>query len=247
MQIGPADLPILILAGGRGQRLGDMTSDRPKPLVEILGRSFLEWQIDRLQAQGFRRFWISVGYLAKKFQEVPWAKRFPDLHFDFFAESNPLGTGGAVIEILEQKWGEKSQPQFLWVVNGDTLLEAPLPDLSSSPFPVTYLAVPPSQAMDAEPNLAVNKEDAILEIQSGKGEWLDAGALFFKSLSDTVAWMDLAHEPPYSIHEALRPGIARQKLGIFRQSGRCFDMGTPSRLKRLEEFLKAQPKGIRPW
>ena len=41
----------VILAGGRGTRMRPITNDRPKPMVPILGRPFLEYQIEQLREQ----------------------------------------------------------------------------------------------------------------------------------------------------------------------------------------------------
>jgi histidinol-phosphate phosphatase family protein len=53
----------VILAGGRGTRMRPITDDRPKPMVPVLGRPFLEYQIEQLRDQGFDRVLILLGYL----------------------------------------------------------------------------------------------------------------------------------------------------------------------------------------
>ena len=56
----------LILAAGLGTRLGDLTSDRPKALVEVCGRTMLEHQLQHLSAAGFDRFVINIHHFAPK-------------------------------------------------------------------------------------------------------------------------------------------------------------------------------------
>lgn len=53
----------VILAGGRGTRMRPLTNDRPKPMVPVLGRPFLEYQIEQLREQGFERVLLLLGYL----------------------------------------------------------------------------------------------------------------------------------------------------------------------------------------
>ena len=53
----------VILAGGRGTRLRPITNSRPKPMVSILGRPFLEYQVEQLREQGFERVLLLLGYL----------------------------------------------------------------------------------------------------------------------------------------------------------------------------------------
>src|SRR5258708_15434424 len=52
----------VILAGGRGTRMRPVTDDRPKPMVPVLGRPFLEYQVEQLRDQGFERVLILLGY-----------------------------------------------------------------------------------------------------------------------------------------------------------------------------------------
>jgi histidinol-phosphate phosphatase family protein len=68
----------VILAGGRGTRLGPLTLTRPKPMVEIQGRPFLEYQIEQLCEQGFKRVLLLLGYL-------------PEVVRDYFGNGRPWG------------------------------------------------------------------------------------------------------------------------------------------------------------
>ena len=58
----------VILAGGRGERLRPITDDRPKPMAPVLGRPFLEYQIEQLRDQGFERVLMLLGYLPEVVQ-----------------------------------------------------------------------------------------------------------------------------------------------------------------------------------
>ena len=59
----------VILAGGRGTRLKPLTDTRPKPMIEIHGRPFLEYQIEQLRDQGFERILFLLGYRPEVVQE----------------------------------------------------------------------------------------------------------------------------------------------------------------------------------
>jgi histidinol-phosphate phosphatase family protein len=58
----------VILAGGRGTRLKPLTDTRPKPMVEICGKPFLEYQVEQLRDQGFKSILLLLGYLPEVVQ-----------------------------------------------------------------------------------------------------------------------------------------------------------------------------------
>ena len=59
----------VILAGGRGTRLRPISDVRPKPMVEIHGKPFLEYMIEMLRDQGFERILLLLGYLPEVVQD----------------------------------------------------------------------------------------------------------------------------------------------------------------------------------
>lgn len=70
------DIPVVILAGGRGMRLHELTESLPKPMAPIGGRPIL-WHIMRIYAdQGFRRFILCLGYkgdtIKEYFMNLDW-------------------------------------------------------------------------------------------------------------------------------------------------------------------------------
>jgi len=68
---GPLQRPTqaVILAGGKGTRLRPITDTRPKPMVEIHGRPFLEYLVEMLRDHGFERILMLLGYLPGVIQD----------------------------------------------------------------------------------------------------------------------------------------------------------------------------------
>ncbi len=60
------DVVAVVLAAGRGSRMGRITETLPKPLVPVLGRPALEWVVEALGECGIRRFVIVTGYLSEQ-------------------------------------------------------------------------------------------------------------------------------------------------------------------------------------
>ena len=94
-------LPIAILAGGYASRLGSLTKDLPKCLIEINGRPFVDWQLDLLQNNGYSDFVLCVSYRSKLVQEYlgDGSARGISIQYSFDGETQ-LGTGGAILKAL---------------------------------------------------------------------------------------------------------------------------------------------------
>ena len=61
---------MVILAAGEGQRLRPLTNDRPKALVEVAGKSLIDWQIAAGRRQGLGQVAVVTGYKADRFQQL---------------------------------------------------------------------------------------------------------------------------------------------------------------------------------
>jgi dTDP-glucose pyrophosphorylase len=92
------DSVAVVMAGGRGVRLGELTQHTPKPLVPIAGRPIIEWVLLNLISGGIRTFYVSVNYLADQIIE-----RLGDgsaigatIHYVREDANNPLGTAGSL-------------------------------------------------------------------------------------------------------------------------------------------------------
>lgn len=76
--MGPAELSVVILCGGRGTRLQEHTPTIPKPLVEIGGRPIVAHVIDIYAAQGFRSFVLCTGFKGEQIERyvarAPWPR-----------------------------------------------------------------------------------------------------------------------------------------------------------------------------
>ncbi len=91
--------PVLIMAGGRGERLRPLTDDVPKPLIHVAGEPVLEILIRRLVSQGFLNIWIAVRYRADDIVSIIGDGSAHGADIRYIYEEEPLGTAGAVREI----------------------------------------------------------------------------------------------------------------------------------------------------
>jgi dTDP-glucose pyrophosphorylase len=128
--VGARPLPnvAVVMAGGRGSRLGDLTRDTPKPLMTVAGRSIIDWIILGLVGDGIRDIHVSVNYLADQIEEhlgdgarlgcsVRYLREGPD---------RPLGTAGS-LTLLRAERPDLADPVL--VMNGDLMVQFDAGDL----------------------------------------------------------------------------------------------------------------------
>ena len=87
---------MVIMAGGKGTRLGKYTKNCPKPLLPVNGKPMLEQIIERAKLQGFERFVISVNYLGQMIEDYFNDGEKWNVKIDYIKEDKPLGTAGAL-------------------------------------------------------------------------------------------------------------------------------------------------------
>lgn len=115
----------LILAGGLGTRLGDLTAATPKPLLDVGGRPFVDHVIWNIARHGISRVVLSCGYRAESFSDHFARNPVPGVETLVIAEPEPLGTGGAIAYGAR----ELEEAEAL-VLNGDTLFDLNYLDLA---------------------------------------------------------------------------------------------------------------------
>ena len=94
---------VVIMAGGRGERLKPLTDNTPKPLLEIGGKPIIERNIDRLASFGVKNFFLSVNYLAEQIEKYFGDGAAKNISIQYVHEQNPLGTIGAAGTITDFK------------------------------------------------------------------------------------------------------------------------------------------------
>jgi dTDP-glucose pyrophosphorylase len=109
----PAD--VIIMAGGRGQRLLPLTELVPKPMLLVGDKPILEHNIDRLIRFGMKNIYISVNYLAENIKGYFKDGKDRDARIRYIQEDKPLGTLGSV------KLAEALEHDYLLVMNSDIL------------------------------------------------------------------------------------------------------------------------------
>lgn len=120
MDAGPLATQAVILAGGQGTRLRPLTLARAKPVVPLLNRPFLAYQIALLREHGVRDVILSCSYRVDDVRQALGDAHELGVRLRYVVEAEPLGTGGGVRNAADLARGT------VFVLNGDVLTDADL-------------------------------------------------------------------------------------------------------------------------
>lgn len=227
----------VILCGGKGTRLRSIVPDRPKVLAPVRGQPFLDLLLAGLARKGFRRFILSVGHQkeeVKRHVADAYRKR-SDITIVFSEEDEPLGTGGA----LKRACGLVRSPHFL-AMNGDTFCDLDFEALMrfhKKNNALLSMVLIPSKREDAG-GVALGEGQRIAGFQeravSQKTSHINSGIYCIsQELKGHFPEKDI-----FSLEYDFFPGLAASKKFFgFLSDTPAFDIGTPERYQRADEFF----------
>src|SRR2546427_1517238 len=111
----------VILAGGQGTRLRPLTLARAKPVVPLLNRPFLTYQLALLRQHGVTDVILACSYRVDDVRAALGEAEHLGVRLRYVIEAEPLGTGGGIRNAADLASGT------VWVLNGDVLTDAHLP------------------------------------------------------------------------------------------------------------------------
>lgn len=238
------DAQVVILAAGRGTRLGPYTERAPKALAPIGGRAFLAYLLDLLRAEGLRRFLVVAAYKAEQLVEFGKNYSLPASPVRVVVAPEDLGTGGHL------RYAEDFLEERFFLIFGDTYLAIPYRDVwrqfaaDAAPALMTVSSHLPDRALA---NVALSEDQkSVLCYRKGVPDpsltHIDAGVACLRREC-------LGHLPPKGmvghLEEHLYPVLARSRaLGTYVTDLPFFDIGTPQSLERFGRFLReSRPQG----
>jgi mannose-1-phosphate guanylyltransferase len=115
----------VILAGGQGTRLRPLTFNRAKPVVPLLNRPFLAYQLALLRRHGVTDVILSCSYRVEDVEAALGDGRGLGVRLRYVVEKEPLGTGGGVRNAADLTSGT------VFVLNGDVLCDVDLTAMRS--------------------------------------------------------------------------------------------------------------------
>ena len=229
----------VLLCGGLGTRLRTLYDDRPKALVPVAGRPFIEYVVDMLIAQGIPRIHIAAGYRANQIKEWADQQTYADVALTVSIEPAQLGTAGGLK--FTQSQLDCSMPML--VMNGDSMLmHARFDQLSSAlsqrPEWSAVIAAVEMRERGEYGTVELGDHDSITafrEKADRDGGWVNGGIYLMRP--EIMAM--IPDHMPYSMEKNVFPTLSAEgKLGAVRVPGPLLDMGTPAGLTRTTSFIE---------
>ena len=222
-----------IMAGGKGERLGKITKETPKPMLPFLGKPMISHILEKAKKEGFRKFIISVNYLKEVLKDFLKDGKELGIEIQYIEEKKPLGTAGS-ISLLNI---ELDKP--LIVTNGDIISELSYSDLlehhsknSSSATMAVYnhtyqnpFGVVESDGL----NFKSFKEKPLTKSFVNAGIYvLDPSSLRYLKKNNFLNMPDL--------FERLK--VNNRKVIIYPLIESWMDVGRPEDIQRARKFIK---------
>ena len=226
-------MKVMLLAAGVGERMRPLTDHTPKPLLQVAGVPLIEPHIRRLAEVGLNDLVINVSHLAQQIVDFCGDGSRWGVSIVYSPEAMPLETAGGIINALPLL----GDVPFM-VVNGDVWTDYPFYQLANNELDETareaHLVLvdnPPQHplgdfSLDGRGQLGIKEPKSIGYTYAGLG-------LYSPKFFAGVAAGKLAMRP------LLDKAISNSLTSGEYYGGEWVDVGTPERLKSLDELMSA--------
>nr|WP_256470284.1 HAD-IIIA family hydrolase [Bradyrhizobium sp. 157] len=226
----------VILVGGLGTRLGEMTRLVPKPLLEVAGKPFLDYILDELSRYPtIQDVVLLAGHQAGQVVDRYDGRRWRDASVSVVSEPAQMGTGGAL-----KHAADRLDDKFL-LLNGDSFFDFNLLDVAAGPA-----HSPAIVRVALKKDLAGDRYGRVLLDRDFIKTFLPAGAQPNGPINSGVYCVDrkilsFIDELPCSLEQTIFPRLAEQgQLRAALYDGFFIDIGVPSDFERAQSELPAR-------
>ncbi len=221
----------ILLVGGRGTRLAELTKNTPKPMLKVAGAPVTEHQIARAQAAGVTEIVLATSYLAEVFEPYFGDGSKFGISIKYAIEEQPLGTGGAISNAAKALNLAKDESVFIF--NGDVLsghdlkAQAQFHESKGADVTLHLVRVEDARAYGCVPLDLDGKVLEFLEkMDQPKVNTINAGCYIF----NRRAIMQIPQDSVVSVERQTFPELLKSKGALYGYVDDSYwiDMGTPA-------------------
>lgn len=212
----------MILAAGRGERMRPLTDHTPKPLLKAGGKALIEYNIEQLQANGFKDIIINIAHLGGQIRDYCGNGERWGVSIAYSDEGETaLETAGGIAYALPLLG---KQP-FL-VINADIINDFPLANLRGKPFDLAHLVMidNPTHHPDGDFSLSA---DGLLSEQGAEKLTFSGIGIYHPQLFANLS------VGPMKLRPVLNKAMQQGRVSGEKFTGLWMDIGTPERLTRI--------------
>lgn len=223
----------VFLVGGRGTRLGALTAQTPKPLLEVAGTPFLDYLIRNVARYGIRNVLLLAGYLGdtveRRYRDFG---RAHNIEIECVIELHEAGTAGAL------HFARDHLHETFLLFNGDTFFDINILDLALLPAPQDWLAKVALRRIEDASRYGVvtmrGNQICTMAERGTFGEGLINGGIYLLRR----AIVDKVREIPCSLEADIFPDLAAKGQVFGRgYDGFFLDIGIPSDFTRAQTII----------
>jgi len=220
----------IIMAGGLGSRLGELTKDTPKPLLKVGSKPILEAILESFSTNDINNFLISVNYKSEMIKEYFGKGEKLGLNISYIEELKKLGTAGC-LSLIEDK-----PTEAFFVMNGDVLVDIDFKDMLSFHLENNFIATMGvvSYYIDIPYGVIEIDSDNTLKCIKEKPKerfYVNAGVYLLNPETIEMIPKNSFYDMP-SLFEALKN--ENKKVGVYNKLKNWLDIG------HIDDYKKAQ-------
>lgn len=234
----------VLLAAGRGTRLGALTADRPKPMVPLLGKPVLEHILLRLASVGIREFVLVVGYKAEAIRAYFGAGARWDWRISYAVQPVPNGTGAALACARELAGQGPALVSFGDILTDVANYRGLVDDFTEAPC-AAVVGINYVEDVSAGGAVTLDGRRIVRVVEkpppgTTDSHWNLAGAsVYSPEIWPAVAALKPSARGEYEITDAIGALIAAgREVRASKFTGFWSDIGTPEALHEAEEHLR---------
>jgi histidinol-phosphate phosphatase family protein len=226
----------VLLVGGRGTRLGSLTANVPKPLLQLApGLRFLDVILDQFARHGFTDLLLLAGHLGDQVEAIYQGRSVHDASVRVIREPEPAGTAGALT------FAAHLLDDWFLMANGDSFLDINLRALAQGPLDGLDGRLALRTVPDASRYGSIERDGervvAFVEKGAGtSGPGVINGGIYVlsRAILDCI-------RAPCSLEQKIFPALAREgRLGGALFNGYFVDIGLPDTFQRACEEVPAR-------
>ncbi len=223
----------MILAAGRGERMRPLTDRVPKPLLSVGGKPLIEWHVERLAKAGFDTLVINHAHLGKMIESFLGDGRRYGVDIYYSPETEALETAGGIANALPHLGSEPFA-----VVNADIFCDYDFHQVAER-IKAMRQRIDMHQAHLVMVDNPPHHPGGDFSLADGRLSHAGPQMLTFSGIGvyQPELFRGIPAGSKCKLIDPLRFAMTQGKLGGEYFGGRWVDVGTPERLKQLDEAL----------